>query len=220
MRKKLIMLLIIGCGLALLFPPLPEKISLVSVFRLTEKPLAITRGTYSSALTVNISFGDDNVEQWIQTLEKPYPLLLVDPDWAGRFPATIRLINEKSIPTGLLGHEGATYEKNDQLLYEQIKQFESFFDAKPLWFRTIDEVFPASLHALLWKEEINALGSTVTWTGGEIPPTVEGDIFSIPHHQKNRIYLPELKRLTESRDFQTIDEVLFGPIGKTKKIPK
>lgn len=220
MRKKIMVLFILGCGLVLFFPPLPEKIPLTSVFRITENPVVITRGTYSSALTVNISFGDDDVEKWIQTLEKPYPLLLVDPDWAGRFPETVRLINEKSIPTGLLGHEGATYEKNGQLLNEQIKQFESFFDVKPLWFRTIDEVFPSSLHALLWKAEINALGSTVTWEGEDVPPTVEGEIISIPHHQKNRIDLSKLKKLTESRDFQTIDEVLFGPIGKTKKIPK
>lgn len=220
MRKKIMVLLILGCGLALFFPPLPEKLSPVSVFRITENPVVITRGTYSSALTVNISFGDDDVEEWIQTLKKPYPLLLVDPDWARRFPETIRLINEKSIPIGLLGHEGAVYEKNEQLLNKQIEQFESFFDEKPLWFRTIDEVFPSSLHALLWKAEINALGSTITWDGEGIPPIVEGEIISIPHHQKNRIYLSKLKKLTESRDFQTIEEVLFGPIGKTKKIPK
>ena len=220
MCKKIMVLFILGCGLVLFFPTLPEKTPLTSVFRITENPVVITRGTYSSALTVNISFGDDDVEKWIQTLKKPYPLLLIDPEWAGRFPETVRLINEKSIPTGLLGHEGAIYEKNGQLLNEQIKQFESFFDVKPLWFRTIDEVFPSSLHALLWKAEINALGSTVIWDGEDIPPTVEGEIISIPHHQKNRIDLSKLKKLTESRDFQTIDEVLFGPIGKTKKIPK
>lgn len=213
-------LFILGCGLVLFFPTLPEKTPLTSVFRITENPVVITRGTYSSALTVNISFGDDDVEQWIQTLKKPYPLLLVDTDWAGRFPETVRLINEKSIPTGLLGHEGATYEKNGQLLNEQINQFESFFNIKPLWFRTSDEVFPSSLHALLWKAEINALGSTVIWNGEDIPPTVEGEIISIPHHQKNRIDLSKLKKLTDSRDFQTIEEVLFGPIGKTKKIPQ
>lgn len=220
MRKKFIILFIIGCGVILLFPPLPEKSSLISVFRVTKEPVAITRGTYGSALTVNISFGDDEVEQWIQTLEQPYPLLLLDLDWAERFPETTRLIIEKNIPTGLLGLEGNSYEADGSLLIEQVEQFERLFEKKPLWFRTIDEVFPPFLHTLLWEAEINALSSSVIWTGGEIPPVIEGEIISIPHHRKERLYLPELKRLTESRDFQTIEEVLFGPIGKTKKLPK
>ena len=76
------------------------------------------------------------------------------------------------------------------------------------------------MHSLLWEAELNALGSSVKWTGGEIPPVIEGEIISIPHHRKEHLYLPELKKLSESRDFQTIEEVLFGPIGKTKKIPK
>lgn len=220
MQKKLIIIFILGFGLFLLFPPLPDKFPLISVFRVTEEPVAITRGTYGSALTVNISFGDDEVEQWIQTLEKPYPLLLVDLDWAGRFPETIRLITEKNIPIGLLGNEGNAYEADGRLLIEQIEQFENLFDKKPLWFRTIDETFPPFLHTLLWETEVNALGSSTIWTGGEIPPAIEGEIISIPHHRKDRLYLPELKKLTDSRDFQTIEEVLFGPLGKTRKLPK
>lgn len=213
-------LFILGCGLVLLVPPLPQSLSLVSVFRVTKEPVAITRGTYGSALTVNISFGDDEVKEWIQTLEKPYPLLLLDPDWAERFPETTRLITEKNIPTGLLGLEGDSYEADGSLLIEQVEQYERLFEKKPLWFRTIDEAFPPFLHSLLWEAELNALGSSVKWTGGEIPPVIEGEIISIPHHRKEHLYLPELKRLSESRDFQTIEEVLFGPIGKTKKIPK
>ena len=213
-------LFILGCTLVLLFPPLPQNFSLISVFRVTKEPVAITRGTYGSALTVNISFGDDEVEEWIQTLEKPYPLLLVDPNWAERFPDTTRLIIEKNIPTGLLGLEGNAYEADGSLLIEQVEQFEKLFEKKPLWFRSIDEVFPSFLHTLLWEAEINALGSSVKWTGGEIPPVIEGEIISIPHHRKEHLYLPELKRLYESRDFKTIEEVLFGQIGTTKKLPK
>ena len=107
MHKKLLIIFLMCFGLILLFPPSPEKASFTSVFRVTEKPVAITRGTYGSALTVNISFGDDEVMQWIQELEKPYPLLFIDMDWAGRYPETIRIINDKNIPTGLLGDKGA-----------------------------------------------------------------------------------------------------------------
>lgn len=220
MRKKIALFFILGCGLFLVFPSLPEKDSFLSVFRVTEEPVAITRGTYGSALTINLSFGDDDVVEWIQTLKKPYPLIFVDVDWANRFPETIQLINEKNIPTGLLGSKGMDYEADGRLLINQVEQFEKSFKRKPLWFRTIDEIFPPFLHTLLWEAKINALGSSVTWMGGEIPPMTEGEIISVPHHRKDRINLLALKRLDETRDFQTIEEVLFGPIGKTKKIPK
>ncbi|AOV06560.1 hypothetical protein [Sporosarcina ureilytica] len=219
MRKKLLILFIVGCGFFLVFPPLPEKLSLISVFRVTEEPVAIVRGTNGSALTINISFGDDEVKEWIETLEKPYPLLLIDNDWAERFPETIQLIQKKKIPTGLLGHKGEAYEFDAKLLVNQAEKYEILFEEKPLWFRTIDENFPHFLHKVLWEAEINALGSTVTWSGGEIPPVTEGEIISVSHHRNDRIYLPELKQLTESRDFKTLDEVLFGPVGKMKKIP-
>lgn len=220
MRKKLVVLFILGCGLFLVFPPLPNKLSLISVFRVTEEPVAITRGTYGSALTINLSFGDIEVVEWIHTLEKPYPLLFVDLEWANRSPDTIQLINEKNIPVGLLGHTGTAYEENEKLLLKQVEQFEDIFDEKPLWFRTVDETFPNALQTSLWELKINALGSSVIWTGGTVPKAVKGEIISIPHHQKERVPLSSLIQLTESRDFQTIEDVLFGPIGKTKKIPK
>lgn len=203
----------------LLFPPLPGKESFTAVFRVTEKPAAITRGTYGSALTVNISFGDAEVEQWIRELGKPYPLLLVDVDWAGRFPETVRLINDKNIPVGLLGYDGAAYDQSASLLVSQLEIFENFFGVKPLWFRTVDEVFPPFLQSMLWEAEVNALGSSFTWRGGDIPPATDGEIISVPHHRTNRVSLPELKRLSEGRSFQPMEDVLFGTTVKIKKIP-
>ena len=47
----------------------------------------------------------------------------------------------------------------------------------------IDEVFPAVLH-MLWEAEINALGSSVVWNGGDLPPVTEGEILSVPHHRR------------------------------------
>ncbi len=220
MRMKIAFIFILGCGLFLFFPSLAEKNSLLSVFRVTEEPVAITRGTYGSALTVNLSFGDDEIIEWIQTMEKPYPLLFIDVDWANRFPSTVQLINEKHVPTALLGSKGADYEEDGRLLVDQIDQFEKNFKRKPLWFRTMDEVFPPFLHTLLWEAKINALGSSFSWKGGDIPPMIEGEIISVPHHQKDRINLSRLKKLEETRDFQTIEEVLFGALGKTKKIPE
>lgn len=219
MRKKLVILFVTVSGLFLLFPPLPHNYSLTTVFRVTEEPVAITRGTYGSALTVNISFGDDEVKDWIEELKKPYPTLFIDTEWAGRFPETIRIINEKNIPTALLGQNGIAYEGDAELFLSQLEQFEDIFGVKPLWFRTADEVFPYFLLEILWESEVNAIGSTFMWSGGDIPPMTEGEIISIPHHRENRTNLLELKRLSDSRDFQSIEDVLFGAQGKMKKFP-
>ena len=143
MRLKYIIIFMICCVLFVLFPPFPNQNPLTAVFRVTEEPAVIVRGTSGSALTVNISFGDVEVEQWIQELSKPYPLLFVDMEWAERFPETVRLISEKNIPVGLLGHEGKDYEQNIPLFIDQVQRFEILFGKKPLWFRTMDEDFPA-----------------------------------------------------------------------------
>ena len=218
MYKKLFIIFLMSLGLILLFPPLPEKALFTSVFRVTEKPVAITRGTFGSALTINISFGDDDIALWVQELKKPYPLLFVDMDWASRYPETVRLINEKNIPTGLLGSNGVTYEEDTTLLLNQIESFEKFFGVKPLWFRTADEIFPFFLHSMLIEAEINALGSSFKWQGGDIPPMTDGEIISVPHHRASRVQLIELKRLFDSRDFHSIEDVIFGTTVSTKKI--
>ena len=220
MRNKYMITAIICCALFLLLPALPKQLSLVSVFRITEEPAVIVRGASGSALTVNISFGDVEVEQWIRELSKPYPLLLVDMKWAGRFPETVQLIKEKNISIGLLGDKGITYEQNTILFIEQLEQFEKTFGVKPLWFRTIDEVFPTNLHSMLWDAEINALGSSVVWNGGDLPSVTKGEIISVPHHRENRINLAELKKLDKDRTFISVEAMLFGTQGNVKKIPE
>lgn len=214
---------VISCTLFLLFLSfisVPEKNTVTSVFRITEKPTAIVRGTSGSALTINLSFGDEPVKEWIDALEKPYPLIFVDVEWAERFPETIQLIKKKKISTGLLGSNGKNYENDDILLKKQMSMYQNIFEEKPLWFRTSDEIFPESLHFFLWEDKINALGSTFTWSGGKVPPMTEGEIIAVSFHQKNKIDFSDMKRLIDHRDFKSIEEVLFGPMGKTKKIPK
>jgi hypothetical protein len=219
MRLKYIIIFMICCVLFVLSPPFPNQNPLTAVFRVTEEPAVIVRGTSGSALTVNISFGDVEVEQWIRELSKPYPLLFVDMEWAERFPETVRLISEKNIPVGLLGHEGKDYEQNIPLFIDQVQRFELLFGKKPLWFRTMDEIFPQSLHMALWEAEVNALGSSVVWKGGNPPPFLEGEILSVPHHRSNRIKLAELKRLADTRTFITMEDMLFQTKAKVKKIP-
>ena len=91
---------------------------------------------------------------------------------------------------------------------------------KPLWFRTADEVFPFFLRSLLVEVEVNALSSSFKWQGGHIPPVTEGEIISVSHQRDDRVSLIELNKLVESRDFHSVEDVIFGLSVKTKKIPK
>ena len=153
-------------------------------------------------------------------ISKPYPLLLIDMNWAGRFPETVQLIKEKNISVGLLGDEGMTYDQNTPLFMGQLEQFEKTFEVKPLWFRTVDEVFPTTLHNMLWEAEVNALGSSVVWNGGDLPSVTKGEIISVPHHRENRVNLTELKKLNKDRTFISVEAMLFGTKVKIKKIPE
>lgn len=119
----------------------------------------------------------------------------------------------------MLGNNGKLYEEDNRLAFQQIKLYEEIFNEKPLWFRTNDEVFPQQLHSLLWEAKVNALGSSFTWLGGEIPPMTEGEIIAVPHQPKKRVHLTELNRLLKDREFSPIDVVLFGTESKVKKIP-
>lgn len=220
LRPKRIILFFICCSLILLFFLLPPTNNSISVFRVTEKPATIIRGTSGSTLTINLSFGDDPIKEWISTLEKPYPLFFINLEWAERFPETIQLMKNKKVPTGLLGGNGRVYETDEQLLTQQAQKYEQLFGQKPLWFRTSDEVFPAALQTILWREKINALGSSIKWTGEKMPPMIEGEIISVSFHKDTKINIDDLEQLTNERNFKTLEEVLFGPVGKVKKIPK
>ena len=220
MKTKLIILITVCCAAVLFFPSMPGSDSLKSVFRLTDEPSeVIVRGMSGSALTINISFGDEEVEQLIQELQAPYPLLLLDMEWAERFPEIVQLIKKRNIPTGLLGHAGLDYEQNTPLLIEQLEKYEGLFGVKPLWFRTSDEDFPHSLRNTLWDSEVNALGSTVRWHTGEPPPVIEGEILSLPHLPGKSVTLTDYKKLTETRQNKSLEDVLFNMSIKTKKMP-
>lgn len=217
--KRLAFFVFCICSLFLLFQFLFKSNPYTKVFHITEEPATIVRGTNGFTLTLNISFGDEEVSDWIETLDAPYPLLFLDLDWAERFPETIQLIQKKKIPTGLLGAKDEAYIKNEQLLSKQIKQYLEIFNEKPLWFRTQDERFSPTLHTSLWKEEINPLGASSTWEGKSEPILEEGEIISVPYHKENRIDFPKLDKLMRDKKFTTIDEVLFGSTDKIKKIP-
>lgn len=220
MLKKISWILIICTLLLLFWPSSTTAPKLLSVFKLTEEPEVIVRGTSGSALTLDISFGDAALEKWIAELEAPFPLLLVDPSWARRFPDSTELIRKKNIPVALLGKEGAFYEENATLFKKQLEDFMILFEQQPLWFRTKDEVFPKVLQDSLWKHEINALGSTLRWKGGKLPLHKKGEILTVALERKGTATIDDIDRLLASREFQSVEDVLFATDVKTKKIPE
>ena len=208
---------------ALLFVLLPLSFTapkVMSVFKMTPEPEVIVRGTTGSALTVDISFGDSELEQWLASLSSPYPLVFIDMDWAKRFPDSVQVLLEKNMPVALLGATGKVYEDDESLLSQQLNDFQNTFHTTPLWFRTRDEQFPSTLLHALWKKEVNALGSTQRFSGGTLPKPVEGEILSVAFERKSSITLKEIDQLLKSREFHSVEDVLFATTVKTKKIPK
>lgn len=188
---------------------------------MTEQPDVITKGTYGSAITVNISFGKEDVIQWLGDLRSPYPLVMADLDWLERSPKAAEILIQKKIPVGLLGKNGIVYEENPRLLEKEISGYEKVFGKKPLWFRTADEEFPASLRNSLYQNEINALGSSLLWSDPGVKPKLsKGDILSIPYHRDHKISFKTIEALRASQDFHSVEDVIFGVSLKTKKYPQ
>ncbi|PID22156.1 hypothetical protein CSV61_04690 [Sporosarcina sp. P3] len=221
MIKKLLFLLVLIALFLAFIPQLAKPSStLKTVFRLTEQPAVIVKGTQGSALTINISFGDQEVEELLEKLSQPYPLLFIDSDWASRFPHITEQIKQRSLPVALLGTEGKDYESDPNLLSKQLHTFEELFSKRPLWFRTADEEFPLVLLQELSEAEINALGSTVRWSGGTLPKASKGEIIVVPYARNEHVATAEIQRLIASRTFQSVEDLLFRSSVKTKKIPQ
>lgn len=220
-RYKVIIICIL-CSLTLFFTfhTFSKKQHYIPVFNILAEPAAITSGVTGSALTVNIAFGDTDVEQWVEQLQEPYPLLFIDIDWAERYPSLIETMIEKNITTGLLGAKGRSYIDNTSLLNEQIIQYEKIFQSKPLWFRTTDEKFPPVLLNDLDKHKINALGSSLRWTGKPITLKQEGEIISVSSYKNQQVNFDQLQQFMNDASFTSIDQVLFNLQSKKKKIPK
>ncbi len=196
-----------------------QKEEWVSVFKATKQPDVIASGSNGMTLTVDVTFGREDVEEWITNLEKPYPLIFLDADWIDRSPSIVKTIRTKKIPTGLLGSEGKVYEESPNLLIKEMKVFEEAFGVAPLWFRTVDYEFPNELKQYVWDQEMNMVSASVFWSKGKLPKVNDGDIVSLPLHQKDRVSFKKLNELQKAYPFQTIEETLFAFKTETKTFP-
>lgn len=196
-----------------------QKEPWTSVFRVTEQPDILMKGNQGMTLTINLSFGREDVDEWITKLEKPYPLLFLDADWIERSPLIVKKIREKKIPVGLLGKESKLYEKSPELIEDEIKRFKSAFGVAPLWYRTQDHAFPESLKKQVWDSQMNMVSASVIWKTGVAPSIQKGDIVSVALNQETRVVLKELNAFQKAHPFVSIEETLFGYTTQTKTSP-
>lgn len=217
--KKLAVLVGLVIVLGLVLFNVPKKMpSLLPVFQLTEKPAVISKGSYGNTITIDLTFGRDDVEKFVTELQAPYPHFFISIEWIERSEEIIEVMKDKNIPISLLGKNGSTYIENPTLFKKEVKQFEQVIGEKPLWFRTIDYEFPIELQKDAWGEEVNLLSSSKYWSN-KVPSFEKGDILSIPLHQNERIDMQQLSKFVQSTEMITIEQNIFGLKVKTKTFP-
>lgn len=217
--KKLAVLVGLVIVLGLVLFNVPKKMpSLLPVFQLTEKPTVISKGSYGNTITIDLTFGRDDVEKFVTELQAPYPHFFISIEWIERSEEIIEVMKDKNIPISLLGKNGSTYIENPTLFKKEVKQFEQVIGEKPLWFRTIDYEFPIELQKDAWGQEVNLLSSSKYWSN-KVPSFEKGDILTIPLHQNERIDMQQLAKFVQSTEMITIEQNIFGLKVKTKTFP-
>lgn len=216
-RKTLISLLFIVTLFVFLKP---INSTMISVFNIANAPVVVTKGHYGTSLIVEISFSDDSLLEWLQTVKEPYPLLLLDTDWIKRSPEHIKIIQERKLPTGLLGPEDSTDEPVDTALIEkEINTYEKYLKEKPLWFATRNHQYSQDLQKSLFQQQMNLLSPSLIWQGEKTPKLQKGDFVFFQLHQNNKIPFKDLNKLIQQNKFMSIEENIFGYKVQTKKSP-
>lgn len=193
---------------------------MISVFNIANAPVVVTKGHYGTSLVVEVSFSDESLMDWLKTVKEPYPLLLLDTDWIKRSPDHIKIIQERKLPTGLLGPEDSIEEPiNIELVQKDIDIYEQYLKEKPLWFATRNHQYSQDLQKSLFQQQMNLLSPSLIWQGEKTPKLQKGDFVFVPLHQDSSITFKELNTLIEQNKFMSIEENIFGYKVQTKKSP-
>lgn len=216
-RKMLISLLLIGILFVFLKP---INSTMISVFNIANAPVVVTKGHYGTSLVVEVSFSDESLMDWLKTVKEPYPLLLLDTDWIKRSPDHIKIIQERKLPTGLLGPEDSIEEPiNIKLVQKDIDIYEQYLKEKPLWFATRNHQYSQDLQKSLFQQQMNLLSPSLIWQGEKTPKLQKGDFVFVPLHQDSSITFKELNTFIQQHKFMSIEENIFGYKVQTKKSP-
>lgn len=216
-RKTLISLLLIGILFVFLKP---INSTMISVFNIANAPVVVTKGHYGTSLVVEVSFSDESLMDWLKTVKEPYPLLLLDTDWIKRSPDHIKIIQERKLPTGLLGPEDSIEEPiNIKLVQKDIDIYEQYLKEKPLWFATRNHQYSQDLQKSLFQQQMNLLSPSLIWQGEKTPKLQKGDFVFVPLHQDSSITFKKLNTFIQQHKFMSIEENIFGYKVQTKKSP-
>lgn len=216
-RKTLISLLLIGTLFVFLKP---INSTMISVFNIANAPVVVTKGHYGTSLIVEISFSDESLMDWLKTVKEPYPLLLLDTDWIKRSPEHIKIIQERRLPTGLLGPEDSIEKPvNIDLVQKDIDIYEQYLKEKPLWFATRNHQYSQDLQKSLFQQQMNMLSPSLIWQGEKSPKLQKGDFVFTPLRQDSSFTFKELNALIQQNKFMSIEENIFGYKVQTKKSP-
>ncbi|WP_341300917.1 hypothetical protein MHB44_22160 [Lysinibacillus sp. FSL H8-0500] len=216
-RKTLISLLLI-VTLFVFFKPINS--TMISVFNIANAPTVVTKGHYGTSLIMEISFSDESLLDWLQTLKEPYPLLLLDAAWIKRSPEHIKVIQERKLPTGLLGPADSLDKPIDiTVVQKDIDTYEKYLKETPLWFATQNHQYSQDLQKSLFQQQMNLLSPSLIWQGGQTPKIQKGDFVFIPLHRDHHISFKELNALLQQHKFMSIEENIFGYKVQTKKSP-
>ena len=216
-RKTLISLLLIGTLFVFLKP---INSTMISVFNIANAPVVVTKGHYGTSLIVEISFSDESLMDWLKTVKEPYPLLLLDTDWIKRSPEYIKIIQERRLPTGLLGPEDSIEKPvNIDLVQKDIDIYEKYLKEKPLWFATRNHQYSQYLQKSLFQQQMNMLSPSLIWQGEKSPKLQKGDFVFTPLRQDSSFTFKELNALIQQNKFMSIEENIFGYKVQTKKSP-
>jgi len=193
---------------------------MISVFNIANAPVVVTKGHYGTSLVVEVSFSDESLIDWLKTVKEPYPLLLLDTDWIKRSPDHIKIIQERKLPTGLLGPEDSIEKPiNIDLVQKDIDFYEQYLKEKPLWFATRNHQYSQDLQKSLFQQQMNLLSPSLIWQGEKTPKLQKGDFIFVPLHQDSSFTFKELNTLIQQNKFMSIEENIFGYKVQTKKSP-
>lgn len=216
-RKTLISLLFI----VMLFVFIkPINSTMISVFNIADGPAVVTKGHYGTSLIVEISFSDETLLDWLKTVKEPYPLLLLDAAWIERSPEHLKVIQERKLPTGLLGPEDSVDKPIDlAVVQKDINIYEKYFQETPLWFATRNHQYSQDLQNNLFQQQMNILSPSLIWKGEKTPKLQKGDFVFMSLHQNSNISFKELNTFLQQNKFMSIEENIFGYKVQTKKSP-
>ena len=194
---------------------------MISVFSITDSPTVVTKGHYGTSLVVEISFSDEPLLEWLTTVKEPYPLLLLDAAWIERSPKHMEIIQERKLPTGLLGPVDSKEEPLDtNLLKKEVAIYEKHFASEPLWFATRNHQYSQDLQKTLFQQQVNILSPSIIWQGTNAAPSLQkGDFLFISLHENNKVSFSKLNTLLEKNNFISIEENIFGYTIQSKKSP-